>query len=304
MSTDKDVMSQAQENVTNEKRTTPKIMLPVGDLANNIRELTTQYLSLSAELKRAKELLKAEKKRAEQAEKNAIAWKEKAAKAAKNAIAWKEKAVQAEEWKKQAVQAEEMSKSCRTAAWNLVRQLNTVTEFTFGQNSEYGKLCSKNYIDLQQLLGNDRAGVETCEQRKDVLRAMRHFVSERSREQEIPELPQDSMPPEDWQIGTAVQKLMAREKKVFLPERLFRLMTEKLLVVLEEGSAEQIIQSLRSCGIDAIFYEDASEEFQNPEYFGIYNSGIDVPVLVSRTAESGEFRVLSRGAHVVKAERE
>lgn len=239
------------------------------------------------ELKEIRALLDAEKKRADAAEQKAAAWEKKAKRA-----------------QEEAMRARKDAEVCRATVWNLRLHLNGVTEFLSGQNSEYGKLCNKGYLDIQQLLGNERAGVETGEQRKDLLYAIRHFISAREREQETVELPAQSVPPENWQMVPEIQKLMLQEKKAFQPERAFRLLTEKLLVVLEAGSAEQITNALHSCGVDAVFFDDAPLEYRNSDFYGYYDSGIDIPALVGKKADSGELLVLSRGAHVTKVDRE
>lgn len=275
------VFSQAEEKIVTAKNSQRKtIALGVEAVGNKVKDLTAMLYKQSEEMRKLQALLDAEKKRADKAEQDAAAWKAKF------------------------MQAKQNTQACKKMVWDLQTHLNSVTEFVSDQNSEYGKLCTKSYLDIQQLLGNERAGVETREQRKDLLHAMRRFVSARSREQETAVLPVKSAPPENWQMGPELQKLMMLEKKGFQPERMFRLLVEKLLVVLESGSGEQITEALHSCGVEVVFYDDAPSEFRESDFYGYYDSGIDVPALVGRKADSGAIQVLSRGAHVIKADRE
>lgn len=186
--------------------------------------------------------------------------------------------------------------------WELMQRLKAAAQFAQEQNAQYGRLCVKLYPNLQQLLGNERAGVSSADLRKDLLWSMRHFVMNRSLEQEQMCSPDISAVPERKRIDAVYSNLKQYEAQGFVPECQFRLLVEKLLVCLPRSDADTLIRQMAACGIEALFYEDAPAEIQNTVYFAIYDDGIDVPVLLGHQADGNGYRVLYRGTHVVKKE--
>ena len=245
-------------------------------LSPTLNNLMAKYEALKKKSLTLKNQLEAETKRANEAEVKAIAME-------KDAAAWKKRSVQR-----------------RQIIWELTHRLRAAAEFAHEQNAEYGRVCARSYPDLQQLLGNERAGVPSEDQRADLLRAMRRFVADRTLEQDQMEKPFIKKLTDMAQFDAALQNLPVYETRGFMPERQYRLLVEKLLVCLPDGSAETITGQLAACGIEALFYEDVPAEIRSGEYFAIYDSGIDVPALLSRKAGSTEYTVLCRGAHVEK----
>ena len=212
---------------------------------------------------------------------------------------------QAEEYKAEAEQYREkamLSDQYRQVIWNMTVQFGALADHIERQNLDYGKLCKNLYRDLQYALGHRRSHGEWDELRRELRQTLISFFENRSGEDEISQIPQ--IPPISplWSVDLEGKRQKTVLQEAVCPDRVFRLLAEKLLIYMERDQGKQLPELLEACGIQVLFYGDAAEEQRNSTFFGSFETGMELPTLVGRTLSEGELQVLARGAHVIGAE--
>ena len=192
----------------------------------------------------------------------------------------------------------ELASRYRQEAWDLLVQFRAVMDHVAAQNRDYGKLCAKLYLDIQYALGLQRIGEDWQDQRQDLWQDLRRFLTVRCREDELAQLPDSFPPPMTWKPDSEADRMKAAAQEVFRADRAFRVLTEKLLILLEDGEAEKLPEVLSQCGIQVMFYADAPEANRDTAFFAFYDSGIEIPALIGLRSGDARLQVLARGIHV------
>ena len=197
-----------------------------------------------------------------------------------------------------AEEAEVEKEQYRAEIWNLLLQMESATDFIKSQNRMYGKMLKEEYNDIQLILGNDRAGEDWEEEKDELLHTIKKFIKKRNYEEECGQIYMKEVPHQNmWKPERASEIWKKNLERTIMPQKNDRLLTEKILVALDSSAnaAEQINKALEECGIRAVFYEEASEDMKNLNYFGEDRKPrIAYPALVSIDGKE----VFSRGLHI------
>ena len=126
---------------------------------------------------------------------------------------------------------------------------------------------------------------------------LRRFLTARTRMEELAELPDSFPPPVGWEPDSEAVRMKSAALEVFQPDRSFRLLTEKLLILLEDGEGEKLPEILSQCGIQVMFFADAPEACRDTSCFAFYDRGMELPALVGQRSGDTRLQVLTRGAH-------